>query len=423
MRARTVLLILLAVNVLWAAAFFGYVQRARPTLASLPPASVEVRSPGSNLVPPAAPTRPLTQAPPATVSSIAATNASASTNPPALRRASSHQYGWQDVTNEVYAHYLADLRAAGCPEKQVRQIAAADVGELMDQRRLEQAIKSDTHWWKSESFLGMSPMLQPGWPDWDGERGEIMLKLLGEKWSEGLKLVSLNATAATLTGPVLGAMPAATWSEVQEICTRAAERHKAYLDTLGDQATAVENAEVARLRDLTRSDLSKVLTPEQMEEFLIRFSQNSSQLRQDLAGLELTPDEFRRIFHTLDPMLHRMQVDYGSLDALSAKQRGQLDALRDRVMKETLSPERYAQYQNTQDPIYKQAQIMASQSGLNALAIPPLRDMQKSLETKRNEVSKNTQLSPAEKKRALDAIVAEHQQIMQGILTDSKYRR
>jgi hypothetical protein len=423
MRTRTVLLILLAVNVLWAAAFFGYVQRTRPTLASVPLAPSALRPLSSNLASVATPSSQLTHTTQFALPSLAVTNAPAPTNPSTLRRPSPHQYGWHDVTNEVYARYLADLRAAGCPEKQVRQIAAVDVGELMDQRRLEQAIKSDAHWWKVETFLGILPMLQPGWPDWDGERRELMLKLLGENWSEGLKLVSLNASAATLTGPVLGGLPAATWSEVQEICTRAGERHQAYLDRLDDKTTIPENAEVAAMRQQTRSELSKTLTPEQFEEFLIRYSQNATQLRVDLAGIETTPEEFRRIFRAIDPMQHRMQVDYGGLDALSTKQREQLEALRDRVMRETLSPERYAQYQTTKDPIYKQAQIMASQAGLNALAIPPLREMQRSLEAGRNEVSKNIQLSPEEKKRALDAIVVEHQQIMQAILTDSKYRR
>jgi len=118
-----------------------------------------------------------------------------------------------------------------------------------------------------------------------------------------------------------------------------------------------------------------------------------------------------------------MQVDYGGLQALSAKQRDQLEAMRDRVMKEALGAERFAQYLATKDPLYKQAQIMASQSGLNASAIPPLHELQKGLDSRRNQISQNPQLTTEEKKRALDALVLEHQQMMQGILTDSKYRR
>jgi hypothetical protein len=423
MRARTVLLILLAVNVLWAAAFLGYVQRARSPLASVPLASVEVRSSASNPAPVAVSTSQPAQAAASAASVPAVTNTPAPSNVPALRRPNSHQYGWLDVTNEAYQSYLADLRAAGCPEKQVRQIAATDVGELLRQRRLEHAIKTDPQWWKSEAFLGVIPMHNGNALDLDAERRELMTRLLGENWSEGLKLVSLNATVVTLTGAVLGGLPDATWLEVQEICARADERQKAYANAHPEVGFNADNIEVARLREQTRADLTKVLTTEQLEEFLLRYSQNATKLRQELAGIEVTREEFRRVFRVIDPLQHRMQVDYGSLDALSARQRDQLEALRDRAMKEALAPERYAQYVTTRDPIFKQAQIMASQSGLNALAIPPLHDMQKSLETRRNEVSQNTQLSPEEKKRALDAIVAEHQQIMQRILTDAKYRQ
>src|SRR4030095_6869418 len=100
MRVRTVLWLLLAVNVLWAAAFVGYVQRASPILVSVPVSALSV---------------PLLTNVPLTITS----NTSQTTNAPGsletsnahvLLRPNSRQYGWQDVTNEVYGQYLASLR-------------------------------------------------------------------------------------------------------------------------------------------------------------------------------------------------------------------------------------------------------------------------------------------------------------------------
>ena len=185
----------------------------------------------------------------------------------------------------------------------------------------------------------------------------------------------------------------------------------------------MDNTELARLRDQTRTDLKKVLTTDQMEDFLLRFSFNSSKLRTDTRGLDLTPEEFRKIFRAIDPLEHQMQVDYGGAEALSPKQREQIEAQRERAMKETLSPERYAQYLATKDPLYQQALAMATQSGLSTKAVQPLYEMQKSLDTRRTQIMQNATLPQPQREQALQALGLEHQQTLQRILGDTAYRR
>src|SRR6185503_11439218 len=122
--------------------------------------------------------------------------------------------------------YIANLRAHGCPEKQVRNIDVADVNELFDKRRLEHAIKTDSQWWKAETFMGILPMQNFASANFDGERRALLAKLLGENWEDAIKLPSLNGSAVNLTGPVLGALPADLWNSVQEICGRSMDRHQ-----------------------------------------------------------------------------------------------------------------------------------------------------------------------------------------------------
>lgn len=420
MRAKTVLLIVLAVNVLWAAAFAGYARRLR-TAPAAQPAAVAV---SNNLETVRGPV-PASNAPATSLAPVlpaALSNESAAPVMPVVARPSAYQYGWRDITNASYAEYLMRLRAAGCPEKQIRAITINDANDLFDRKRLENAIKTDPRWWKSETFLGVIPLQAPNTPDFDGERRELLGKLLGDEWNVGLRLASQNAAPVNLSGPVLGALPAETWQTVQEICARSAERYQEYINA-HPEAMSGDNLELARLREGTRAELAKTLTPQQLEEFLIRFSQNSARLRQDFAGLEVTPDEFRRIFRVVDPLEHRMQVEYGSLDVLSPKQRAQLEQMRDGAVKEALSAEHFAQYMGSKDPLYKQSQLLAGQSGLNTQAIQPLYDLQKSLERRKNEINADQKLSPEERTRALQSLVSENQQRMQQILTDARYRQ
>jgi len=426
MRLRTVLSILVAVNVLWAAAFIGYVQRSttpvvKPGGFSSRPASTKSNSlalpflavqtnqvstnsrPASNGLPVAADT----SVPPVVTNVVR----------------SARQFGWQDVTNASYPHYIANLRAIGCPEKQVRGIVVTDVNDLFDRRRLERAIKTDSQWWKAETFMGVLPMQNFAGPSFDEERRILLTQLLGEGWEDTTKLPSLNGSAVNLTGPVLGALPAETWNGVQEVCARSMDRHQAYINARVNAGGGMDNIEMAKMREQTRADLSKILTPEQLEEFLLRFSHNSSQLRQNMRGLDLTPDEFRKIFRAIDPIEHQMQLEYGGPEALSQKQREQLEGQRDRAVQEVLSPQRYAQYLAAKDPLYRQAQMIATQYGMNGKAVQPLYQMQKSMEIKRLQISQNAGMTAEQRAQALQSLGIEQQQLLQRLLGDVTYRQ
>ena len=422
MRVRTVVAMLVAVNVLWAAAFFGYVQRS----------TTPVVKPGADTA-----TLPVKPTNAAAASNIPAAASTQSTNPqanmvlktnatprsPKSIASADKKFGWQDLTNDAYLDYIASLRSIGCPEKQVRNIVVSDVNELFDKRRLEHAIKTDSQWWKAETFMGVLPMQGANTANFDEQRRELLTKILGEDWQDSIKLTSLNGSAVNLTGPVLGALPADAWNAVQEICQRSMDRHMAYQTTKMNENVPFDNIELAKMRDQTRQDLSKVLTAEQIEEFLLRYSHNSSKLRQDMRGLDLTADEFRKIFRALDPLEHQTQLDYGGPEALSQKQREQLESQRDRAIREALVPQRYTQYLLTKDPLYRQAQITAMQYGMNGKAVQPLYEMQKTIETKRTQITQNASLTPEQRTQALQNLGVEQQQNLQRLLGDASYRQ
>ena len=98
-------------------------------------------------------------------------------------------FGWQDLATEAYLDYIASLRSVGCPEKQVRNIVVSDVNELFDKRRLEHAIKTDSQWWKADTFMGVIQMQNFGNANanFDEQRGELLTKILGDGWDDTIK--------------------------------------------------------------------------------------------------------------------------------------------------------------------------------------------------------------------------------------------
>jgi hypothetical protein len=421
MRVRTTWLLIAAINVLWAAAFFGYVQRSKiPVVRG---GEILRKADSVTALPKAAPTNP------ASVNTSNTSQAAAlpKTNAAQPQLASSalpagRQFGWQDVTNDTYKDYIARLRAAGCPEKQIRNIVLSDVSDLMDKRRLEHAVRSDIQWWRADNYFGVLSMPNMGTANFDQERRELLDKLLGPGWEDTIKLPPPIERMVPLTGPVLGALPADTWNTVQDVCSRSMEKHNNYLMARMNDGQTVEPIQMAKLRDFTRTELAKILTPEQMEEFLLRYSHNSTKLRQDLRGLDLTPDEFRKVFRAIDPVEHRIQLEYGGPEVLSQKQREQFEAQRERAIREALTPERYAQYQLTKDPVYRQAQMLALQYGMNGKAIQPIYELQKSMEARRVQITQNASLTPEQKSQALQSVAIEQQQSLQKMTGEPAYR-
>ena len=47
--------------------------------------------------------------------------------------------------------------------------------------------------------------------------------------------------------------------------------------------------ELAKLRQETRTDLQKILTAPQLEEFLLRYSQNANEMRSESGELQISP--------------------------------------------------------------------------------------------------------------------------------------
>jgi hypothetical protein len=428
MRLRTAWLLIAAVNVLWAAAFYGYVRRSttpvvrggellRPGASSASTGLVVRVAPSSltNITTTNAPARP------ASVTAVAVATNGAPV--PAVGR----QFGWQDVTNDVYRQYILNLRAVGCPEKQVRNLVVADVNDLFARRRLDQAVRSDSQWWKSDTYNGMimaQGIVQPA--NFDLERRELLDKLLGPGWDDGLKLAPLSMPGSVnLAGPVLGALPADTYASVQEVCARSMDRHNSFVMARinNNEGFQPDSTDMAKMRNQTRTDLAKILNPEQLEEFLLRYSHNSSRLRLELRGLELAPEEFRKVFRAVDPIDHQLQIDYGSTAALSAKQREQFDAQRSRAIQEALPPARFEQYLGSKDPLYQQALITATQYGMNTRAVKPIYEMQKSVESRRLQVSQNANLTPEQKAQALQSLTVEQQQGLQKLLGDPAFRQ
>jgi hypothetical protein len=320
-------------------------------------------------------------------------------------------FTWRDVVLPEYTNYLAALRAAGCPEAHVRQIVVSDVNEFFDQQRLHEAMQYDFEWWKpippSRAYLTTGSAADGRL---DRLRAAYFTRFLGPQWAEVVKAPPLSSCLAFhLTGPVLGALPLSRFSTVVEICEASEKRMREYQAARFSQGEPIDLAEEARLRQQTRTELSRVLTPEEMEEFLIRNSHNAETLRGVLQPFQPSREEFRKIFAALDPIQHRMQSEYGSEGALSARQRDEYERQGHRAVQEVLSPERFEAYLMAVDACFRRAQADAQKAGLDAAARLRLWEFYRTQSARRSQVMQDAARTPEQKSQALLVIAAEEQ--------------
>jgi LysM repeat protein len=277
-------------------------------------------------------------------------------------------FSWREVESADYPTYIANLRDIGCPEQTIRDIIIADVNALYARKRATELVTGEQQWWRSEPDPAILQVAAEKSRALEDERRSLLTRLLGTNWEAG-DIVSLprpSRPGILLDGQVLGNLPPETKQAIEEVSLRSQDKLQAYLEEQRQQGKDPDPVEVAKLRQQTRLDLQKILTPSQLEEFLLRYSQNANDLRNEFGQLRFfnpTADEFRAVFRATDTLDQQIQLLADATDPNSVAQRKALEDQRDNAIKIALGARRYAEYQQLQDPVYRDAYALAAQAG------------------------------------------------------------
>ncbi len=205
-------------------------------------------------------------------------NSEASRSDPAaagVPKTTTPRIGWEQLPTADYPRYLDRLRGAGCPEERVRLIVRADADEWLLQQRVSQAVANDFPWWKAEPVTGAGDAFSDKFEQFRARRNELVQKLLGELPDETSTGAADVPIVVNLAGPVLGALSREKFNAVQEICARSLDRHQGYYNNRQNEGIFLNQGDLARMREQTRTDLAVVLTSDELEEFLLLTHPNS----------------------------------------------------------------------------------------------------------------------------------------------------
>ena len=217
--------------------------------------------------------------------------------------AASSSHGAKVESND-YPTYIANLREIGCQNAAGDpRLIIADVNALYARKRATEIVTPEQQWWRSEPDTNIFQIAAARLRDLDEERRALLTELLGPNWDRR----SGQPAPAFADGRCAG-RPGAGLADGRHQEGRPANRPpfggsiQAYTEAQRAAGKLVDPAEIARMRQQA-TGTGPVHLARTLEEFELRYSQNSNALRGELGQLKYfnaTPDEFRAMFRATD---------------------------------------------------------------------------------------------------------------------------
>jgi hypothetical protein len=330
---------------------------------------------------------------------------------------------WSQIESDDYPTYIHNLREIGCPESTIRDIIVADINQMFARRRATELVTPQQQWWQSEPDAALVRQAADAALALDRERRNLLTSLLGPDWESADYPFPAVHSASPLDGPLLGHLTPEIKAAVHEIERDAQERLRAYFARLEETDAPPDPAEIARLRRASRDALAELLSPDQLEEYLLRYSSNAVALRDQLRGTALTPDEFRALFRALDPLDLDLELVLADPAAAAQQRRQELESQRQAILRETLGPERYESQQLRDDPLYQRARSIADQADLPPHQLAPLAAILRVTDLEIDRIRRDLTLAPEEQLEMLQATRELQRASLRRLLGEAGYQR
>lgn len=317
-------------------------------------------------------------------------------------------FHWSELESTNYVDYIANLRAIGCPEPTIRDIILAEINAHFRARLDREALTSASQWWKSEPDPDLMDAAFNKVRAINAEKKLLLAELLGP--GAGEEQFQPERFDIRFTGPLLSGLDQEARQAVgqfQALQSRLAQERADGGAGLGE-LMAQERA--------ARDQLRAVLSPEQMREVLLRFSDEAQRMRDTLGGFEATPGEFEKMFEIRDRSNREMESLLAAGDPASLQKAQSLREQMAESLGRELGPERHNLYLLTQDPQFQQARSEAMGAGATPEQTYALYQLNRELALERTRIQNDPSLDEVARASALAAVGVQRDQAARQLL-------
>jgi len=301
-------------------------------------------------------------------------------------------------TDDLHA-MTTQLNASGLPPWAVRALITARINAQFDARRSAILGKQESlPYWKAPHRSMFDPKTMQALRDLAHEQNHMVKDLLGTDESEN------NETAVAMRKMQYGNLPPAKVEQLQNIKSDYEDmRSEIYAGSNGLMLPD-DMAKLAMLKKEEQDDVTKLLSPQELEEYELHSSSTANQLRGQLAGFDPTEDEFKSLFQ----VQRDFDAKYGSPDTpLSPEQaRQRMEAQSKLVdqMRAVLSPDRAAQFTAAMDPETQTVSRLVDRLNLPNTATAEVLSVQKDISQRANQINADPSLTPDQRNKSLAAL-------------------
>ena len=306
-------------------------------------------------------------------------------------------FNWRQVESADYQVYVANLRAIGCPEETIHDIVIADVAKLFVTRRKALFDSGPAKYWFSAQpeSAKLSRARREQNDSLDKERRRLLISLLGPKAVE-----ELARTESADSNEGLEFLP----PEKRPALLRAEsgfkrERQKIYAEA-DEYSSAPDRQHLKNLHDQRESELTHLLSPEEMFEYQLRTDDVAERMRRELVGFEPTELEFRKIFRLRKA--HDQKFAFTDpTDDLTVLQQNADQVSTENEIKGVLGETRYRELQRSADSRFHDLFLLTQQFDLPPDTASALYDRHQQMQTEITRIQRDSTLNSEQKDEVL----------------------
>lgn len=337
---------------------------------------------------------------------------------------------WADLASPDLKEWIRRLRAAQCPEETVQDIILAEVNRRFQARTRAlwpERSKPEQYWVVQKSdaatmqenrrkTVANREIMQ--------EKSALLVDLFGFDPEKQRRLEDGTPAFLDWNERKIQFIPEERRGPVLKLLQEMDDKRQAiYDENRGFMGGADMRASQRKLEAETLQGLSQLLSPQELREYELRSSSVASQLASDLRFVDVSREEYERIFD-----LRKKYGDsiYNFGDTMTATSGREAEANKTAMYAEltsTLGTDRVRELKRSQDYNYQQLATLATRAELPANTASKVYDFKEAAEEAARLLRENTALAPQDRQTALIQLRAETEKAVRDALGEKNYQR
>jgi hypothetical protein len=340
---------------------------------------------------------------PAADSSRVSTAVTTRIETPAITVVSNLPFNWSAIESDDYRRYIANLRAAGCPERTLRDIVVADIDELYATRKRIPAAMPAV--WENVDHRRKEGLAQKAKESaLAAEKLELIKELLGYEWENRSEELWEGDFGV---GKFLGFLPETKATQltalVKKYVSQAADIKAAANNILIDE----DRVQLRTLYDGLVNEVSQLLTPAERAELELRvqaknFLEQGDGIRWD--GVAINTEQLREFVRLSKQFKDTWQNEFLGARELPPEEQTRRRAEFETQVEKLFGPAHYAEYRRAQDPDFRETWAFMQEQNQPLESAINIYGIRRAAEEQAGKLKDDGSLSAEERSVALTAL-------------------